>query len=152
MPKNRWQGLLLAAASIWLAACGAHAPASKKSPPNKTVVCQQWFKTLNQRVTHYDVQDTQAAVIPGFPALRVNRFYQSVAQQSLSPAQFNQWLDGLQRLGEQAWRVQLQNLPSAEQQNLQNQIPPILTEKSLNNSVKICSRILRPAEKSQQAI
>jgi len=73
---------------------------------------------VDQAVADAGVGDGMAARVAGFPYLRANRFLASYAREELSAAQFDQWLERMMRLGLEAHRVEIANLPAASREAL----------------------------------
>lgn len=75
--------------------------------------CLELFAAADRAVRDAGVRDAGAALIPGVPFLRSNRFLASFAA-TLEPAQQAPWLAQLRELDRQARRVELANLHRPE--------------------------------------
>lgn len=97
--------------------------------PQEQQDCVEFFWRMDKAVAEAGVGDGMAARVPGYPQLRVNRFLASFAQQSMSDAEFADWLNRLFELGAAGHAVELMNLPAAEAarlaQRLQDLPPPL---------------------------
>lgn len=97
--------LALLPAALLAAACATldRAPAQRE--------CVEWFQDLDARVAAAGVRDAQAARVPGFPYLRVNRFLASFrADAGRDAAMRRALVERMQALDLEARRVEIANL------------------------------------------
>lgn len=145
--------LASAAVLIGLSACTATPPLAPRAvyTPIENQ-CAEFLTELDRTITRAGVRDAQAARVPGFVYLRVNRFLASFADEPLSGAAFNAWVDRMQGLAEQGWETEWRNLPKTEQQRLYR---ATIEQGKLHDSddalsaVKMCGVLLRYAELQQ---
>ncbi|MEL0105407.1 MAG: hypothetical protein VW802_00500 [Rhodospirillaceae bacterium] len=108
----------------WLAGCAVleaptvHDHLHKSRQAHGLNTCINNF-TVMDRVTE-TVADAEAARIPGFPYLRVNRFLASFANSKLHGKAFTRWLTHLRTLDRQARKYEFSNLPAQTQARLKN--------------------------------
>lgn len=106
--------------------------------------CSLFFADLDRLVTRRKVRDSQAASIPMFPYLRVDRFLESFGKGISADTAFTAWVDRLQHLAEQGHQVELANLPVDELSALQRSLHDgIATGQSLMDIVRECGHRLR---------
>lgn len=94
---------------------GLHVPQDEPPAGAEAAACARFFDGLDTTITQADVRDAQAARIPGFPYLRVNRFLASFAAEPLNDAVFHAWAGRMRALAEQGWEMEWRNLPEAAQ-------------------------------------
>ncbi|MGR9088018.1 MAG: hypothetical protein ACU841_13210 [Gammaproteobacteria bacterium] len=117
--------------------------------------CAELFVATGQAVTSAGTVDSQAARIAGLPYLRVDRFLSSFRREASGPA-FESWVDRLQELAMDGWRIELMNLPVAERRRLEllaGAVPP--KGRSLTDALRECGNLLRRSDldsPSKQAV
>jgi len=84
--------------------------------------CLSDYATVDVAVRKAGVRDREAAIIPDFPYLRVNRLLASYTGEVDEPAIFSLWVDHLQGLASEGWTVELANLPGPARQDLRRQL------------------------------
>jgi len=87
--------------------------------------CLGVFAAAEQAVLAAGVMDTDAARIPGYPHLRINRFLSSFREEVHGDG-YRFWLKQLQTLANQGWGVEIRNLPTPYEQKLQKTIQAVL--------------------------
>lgn len=109
MMRGRWLGATLA---LLLAGC-AGLPPSVDLPVAESQArqCVDWLDRLDAAVEAAGVADAQASRVPGFPFLRVDRFFAGFRADELEGDGFGTWLDRLMDLDRDARRVEIANLP-----------------------------------------
>jgi hypothetical protein len=85
------------------------------------MACGDAFAAADQEVRAAGVMDTEAARIPGYPHLRVNRFLASFREEVHGQG-YHFWLRELQALASQGWGVELHNLPPPQGEELQRRV------------------------------
>jgi len=80
--------------------------AESERPPH----CQLFFDELDGAVDADDVRDASAAVVPGFPYLRANRFLASFTDQLTTEDQKQQWVQEMHRLDLETRKKEIHNL------------------------------------------
>ncbi len=109
--------------------------------------CARFLNALDQAVATAGVADGEVATIPGFPYLRVDRFLASFRAEVTPGPVFEAWVDRLQALAEEGRRMEIANLPQAQQLRLTRMIPEILhSEGNPNAAVQACGDRLRAAD------
>ena len=88
--------------------------------------CLESYRLIDDAVTNAGVRDVEAHPVPGFPYLRVNRFFASFSEQDLSPARLEAWVDRLVRLDREGRTVELKNLPDGSRARLDHAIAATL--------------------------
>ncbi len=93
-----------------------------RAPEHSTLYqCARLYDDAERAVTQAKVEDAQSARIAGYPYLRTNRFLSSYRKE-VSGKHFENWLDQLQTLALDGWRVELMNLPLSLKQKLEQKI------------------------------
>ena len=104
--SRRAARLAVLACALVLVACATPPgalPADRAAPP----AC------VDAAATHVGVRDAEAAPVPGFPGLRVDRVGQALrARAAEDPTAFGAWLDRAARLHAEARAAERANLPS----------------------------------------
>lgn len=95
---------------VLLAGCSARPVAVSYPDSGAVAACARFYQSFDRQVASHGVGDAQAARIAGYPHLRVNRFLASF-RETLTPAQWSDWLDRLRGLGIAGEMVELANLP-----------------------------------------
>ncbi len=72
--------------------------------------CLEFYDRADGLVAEAGVADAESARLRGFPYLRSDRFLAHVGQEPLDGAQFEAWLDRLERLDRDARRIEYGNL------------------------------------------
>lgn len=109
----RWTPLVV----LLTAGCAALGPAPPpfsshlQSASGQERTCAQLFDKLDAAMRESQVQDAQAARLPGYPYLRADRFLASFAGMHLDDSAFDDWVSRMQDLARQGWNVELANLP-----------------------------------------
>jgi hypothetical protein len=73
--------------------------------------CAAWYRDLGAEIERSGVRDAQAARVPGYPYLRLDRFTASFAGQAWDARMFDAWLARARALEREARTVELANLP-----------------------------------------
>jgi hypothetical protein len=85
-------------------------------------VCVDVLAEIRRAVVEAGSGDAEAAPIPGFPYLRINRFLAGVAEQfdgaPLDGPAFDAWVDRLRALDAAATRIELANMPGDDRLRL----------------------------------
>ncbi len=130
LSKRLWPWILLAAGCIGLSSCTTPLPVTRpavdtavSTAATLATACTDYLGALQKIVTQAGVRDAQAAPVLGFPYLRVDRFLASYRQDTLSDAAFAAWVDRMQARAEEAWRIEIANLPPTERQALAREKP-----------------------------
>lgn len=105
-------------AALLCAALAGCAVAPGRPAPGPEAQCYDVFQRVDDAIDAAGVQDGMAARVAGFPYLRASRFLASYAQEELSAAQFEQWMARMVKLGLEAHRIELANLPAATREEL----------------------------------
>lgn len=86
---------------------------SMTAPGDSATGCRRVFAAIRAAVGEAGVGDAQYAEIAGFPYLRANRFWAAIGGQldGEDPRSFASWVERLRRLGADATRFELANLP-----------------------------------------
>ena len=109
--------------------------------------CANLFIHTDQVITKAGVVDAGASRIPGYPYIRVNRFLSSYRNEEMDHDSFNSWVNHMQNLAMEGWRVELGNLPAPEREKLTLQANDIaLPNMSLNETLNYCGNILRAVD------
>jgi len=97
---------------LLLAACAAPRPTI---PVDDTVLhdCAAFFAALDQAVDRAGVRDAEAARVPGFPYLRVDRLLASFRRDVVDGPAFDAWVERMATLDRDARAVEIENLPAA---------------------------------------
>jgi len=109
--------LALALLAAGCAGPGARPPgfdASRLEAPGPLGECARWFAAIDRAVARAGVGDAQAARIPGFPHLRVNRLLASGVKPAPGSPAFEAWVEALAALDQRARVAELANLASRE--------------------------------------
>lgn len=114
---NRIAARLLPSAFALLALGGcasidpyAAAPMAQNLEREDTVgYCARLFADVDRRIDTLGVRDAEAARIPGFPYLRIDRFSVALADRAVNPEQQQAWRARLQQLDERARATELAN-------------------------------------------
>ena len=116
-------------------------PAADRPETGAVGRCAAFFRDLDATVAEAGVGDAQAARVPGFPYLRVDRFLASFRDEVATPERFRAWVDRLLALDRRARRIELANLPAPRRQGLTTDGPPM-------ERVRDCGTTLRRADLS----
>ncbi len=73
--------------------------------------CARLFFNIDKRVAAAGVMDVQAAPIPVYPYLRLNRFLAAMVPEVDEVEKFSAWVAALRALDQQGRRVEITNLP-----------------------------------------
>jgi hypothetical protein len=129
-------------------------PQKSNLQTNTTRECAAFFLDLDEAVTRAEVVDAGYLRIPGFPYLRINRFYDSFRTSLVDGAQSGRlqaWLDKLQRLDMKARGFEISTLPADEKAQLKEQFT-LQGKGSLLKKVQRCGNELRKADFSQDTL
>jgi hypothetical protein len=107
--------LLLAALGV----SGCAQFTSRTTAPQGDQACDALYAAADRAVQRAGVRDGAAARIDGFPHLRVDRLLASFADQPLSDAQFDAWLQRLRATDRKARSFEIANLPAGQRAELQ---------------------------------
>lgn len=133
--RRAWPALLLA-----LAACVTPGPVAPPAGDRLSQQCNAFFIALDDAIDAARVRDAEAARIPGFPYLRVDRFLASFRSEVTDGRVFHAWVGRLLDLDRAARDVEIANLPDAARAAL-----PRPTGDSIAASVVQCGARLRDA-------
>lgn len=120
--------------------------APSHGPDSRQAACLQLYRKLDRSIHDHDVEDTGEKRIDGFPHLRSNRFLAASAKDSLTAAEYAQWLELQRRLDERARLLEFANLPSAARSRIGSELP---TAGPLSEQLRDCGRLLN--EKTARA-
>ncbi len=108
--------------------------------------CLDAFNAAEQAVLTAGVMDTEAARIPGYPHLRINRFLSSFRNE-VNEDSYLFWLKQLQELADQGRRVEIRNLPESSGQKLEKTIQAALSSQARTiDALNDCSNKLLQAQ------
>lgn len=99
--------LLIVLAALALTACASFPPVA---PPSLDASCREQLQTLDRQLVRQGLQAAGARRIPGFPHLRVTRFWASFREQPMTPGQQRVWVEGLREEDRHARFLELQRL------------------------------------------
>ncbi len=151
----RWVDLLCVLVLMVLASGCAYSPSTPvlSSPLLENLQrpalkdCSDYFVDIDKAIVAAAVVDAGALRITGYPYLRINRFLASFENLSYSESRFNQWVDRLQSLDQQARRFELANLPEPVRHELHQQYSFLISgEASLSEIVHFCGQQLRDTD------
>jgi hypothetical protein len=103
--------------------CTALKPYPESSISGEEVMCLQWLENIESTLKEYDLNDSEAVRINGFPQLRVNRFLASMADRATSKVSLGEWLELMRELDSSGKKFELANLPNAVRQQRILQTP-----------------------------
>lgn len=113
--------------------------------------CAAWFRELDARVDAAGVRDAQAARLPGFPYLRVNRLLASFRDEAAAdePA-LHALVDRMQDLDQEARRHEVANLPPQARPSLERvrECGTRLREADLGRRAELLERAVVPDDYS----
>jgi hypothetical protein len=113
--KNRWAALaaVIMAGNVWYSGCAMveTCDAEEVQALTEQLGYLDVLKRLDEAVDKAGVGDAQAARISGFPSYRINHFLASFFGELSDNEARKEWLMRLSRLGNEARRVELTNLP-----------------------------------------
>lgn len=111
--------------------------------------CAELFAEAERRVVGAGVIDSETARIPGFPYLRINRFLSDFRNEVAGPG-FDVWVDRMQQLAMQGWRVELANVTAADRRVLETSMKVVpLAGGGLEAGLQYCGDLLRRADLSE---
>lgn len=143
MPRQFFIPVLLACA---LAGCSPVPIKQHSDAERLQKTCLDIFIAADQAVLAAGVMDTEAARIPGYPHLRVNRFLSSFRDE-VNGDSYVFWLKQLQDLANKGWRVEIGNLPELPEQKLQKTLQAILSSQATTlDALQSCSGKLLQAQ------
>lgn len=136
-------------------ACAGRGPVPL-SPTADMDGCERLFREMDRQLVEHGVSDAGASPIADFPALRVDRFLASFANQALTEQAYAAWLERLRALDQTARMIEWRNLPPTAVSRLRDafgadveaKIKPcgsILAEPPLSDPIKR-SRLLDAVE------
>ena len=124
--------------------------------------CANFFVTLDQVTFDAQVVDAGYQRVPGFPYLRLNRFFASYvypADQLEPVGKFNAWVDQLQRIDRQSRKIEIANLPVSVRTRLKQQFAGQLnsskaahSKNGLQQLVNQCGDTLRKADLVEEKV
>jgi hypothetical protein len=131
---------------ILLSACTHHSPPLAQHVavgPVRVRACTGLYVETEAAIVKAQVIDSEAARIPGYPYLRVNRLLSSFRKQ-VSAQQFDAWVSLMQQLARVGGQVEIANLPKPYRENLEHSIHiQSLAIPSLNQALHYCGNLLR---------
>lgn len=105
--------------------------------------CAVLYDEIEHVIAKAQVEDAQSVRISGYPYLRTNRFLSSYRKE-VSGKTFENWLDRLQALALDGWRVELTNLPASIGQDLERKIRTNYAAKpNLIEALQGCGDVMR---------
>lgn len=110
--------------------------------------CARFFDELDDAVRRAKVGDAEAARIPGFPYLRVNRFLASGLAADTRTRSFGAWVDRLQALDRESRAKETANLPPDARARLSTLVP---TQAVLLPEIYRCGDLLRRHDLGEDA-
>jgi len=137
------------AAFFCAALAGCAVAPSQRPAAGAEALCHEVYLRVDQAVADAGVGDGMAARVAGFPYLRANRFLASYAREELSAAQFDQWLERMMRLGLEAHRVEIANLPAASREALGSMLREIGEHAPPRDALEACATRLAAADRAQ---
>lgn len=143
---GRLRFLAMLAAGLALLGCASRGPPAADLTvitPDSVAACRGYFALFDRLVSHHHRRDRQAAVIDGFPYLRIDRLLAALAPAADDAARFEAWSVRMQVLDEQARRHEMANLPAAARRELADYARRASTAPDV---VRRCGDILRTAE------
>ncbi|MCG8428455.1 MAG: hypothetical protein MI754_13955, partial [Chromatiales bacterium] len=109
--------------------------------------CIAFFQALDDAVADAGVADAQAAGVPGFPYLRVNRFLSHYRPVTTDDTRFQAWVDRLVALAREGRRVEWRNLPTARRLRVAASLPGLSdAELGFEAAFDRCSQRLRTVQ------
>ncbi|MBI2312381.1 MAG: hypothetical protein HYU77_07765 [Betaproteobacteria bacterium] len=154
----RWRFPLIGFLALTLVACASAGPGRPdpwhthlEGPADADAGrCARLFADLDDAVAAAGVRDAEAAPVPGFPYLRVNRLLQALAPEAGGEA-FERWVDLLQRLDDAGRSVELKNLPLAPINAPETSLPADLAgNRELAAAIGACGVRLRAADLARE--
>ena len=122
-----------------LAGCAAEHTRLPISLQTEPTACLQFYQDLDRTVYTNHVEDSGEVRVIGFPYLRSNRFLASFRSESLSEQAYEQWLEQLRQLDEQARALEFANLPPDEAAKISDGLPD---GASFQQRLQTCGRLL----------
>jgi hypothetical protein len=142
---------ILLIALMLLGGC-AHVPLPEAQPfqahlatPESDTVhsCAKLLLQTRRTIAAAGITDSEAAPVPGYPYLRVNRFLSDFRHEVEGTA-FTAWVNHMQELAMQGLQVELANLQASDRQILKHQVQDsFLSGMSLVDALLHCSQLLR---------
>lgn len=80
---------------------------------SKAAACARFFESLDDAVHQAGVADVQEARLPGFPHLRINRFFTGDWRPTPGADRFEAWAEKLMQLDREARDKEIANLPES---------------------------------------
>ena len=137
-----------AGAALLCAALAGCAVAPGRPAAGPEAQCRDVYQRVDDAIDAAGVRDGMAARVAGFPYLRASRFLESYAREELSEAQFEQWVGRMMRLGLEAHRIELANLPAATREELGHALRAIgAHHAAAREALKECAEILAAADR-----
>ena len=104
---------LLATGCASLGVPSIHPEAHYLDATPRAAACARFFESLDTAVHQAGVADVQEARIPGFPHLRVNRFFAADWRPTPKEAEFEAWARRLMEMDRHARGKEIANLPAS---------------------------------------
>ncbi|MGF1612746.1 MAG: hypothetical protein ACFCVA_02210 [Gammaproteobacteria bacterium] len=127
-----WRGAALPLV-LMLAGCGTAPPRPPVEP--EVSACLEFLQASDEVVRQAGVGDAQAARVPGFPYLRVNRFLASFAEDDLQDARLEAWMTRLRALDLDAREKEFRALDPAARAHLMPGPPAV---EALSQRARVC--------------
>ena len=124
-----------------LAGCAAPVP-KRVDLKAQEARCLEFYESADAVVQETGVADAESVKIRGFPYLRADRYLAHLGQESLDAAQFESWLDSLERLDREARSIEYRNLPPPERLRLASD------GTSFEKQTAACAKALRRHDRS----
>jgi len=133
-----------------LAGCAVAPPRS--APAGPYAGCYEVFRRVDRAVAEAGVADGMAARIDGFPYLRASRFLASYAGEGMDDARFTAWMNRMIALGNQAYEVEIANLPAARAEALGHALRDVASgHASAGSALADCAGRLAAADHADPA-
>ncbi|MGB5425052.1 MAG: hypothetical protein WBN03_22995 [Desulfobacterales bacterium] len=95
-----------------LQGCTGLTPRQKAALPGRPPQAEQLLTELDAVVAQAGVQDASSYKVPGFPYLRTDRFLAAMKVRLIDDEQKTLWVEEMYRLGYEARKKEIQNLPN----------------------------------------
>jgi hypothetical protein len=138
---------LLLLMSLLLVGC-AHVDSIKVSAlVPRDQPCATFLSKLEETVAEHGVRDASTTVVPGFPYLRVNRFYQALGERARQSDEREQWVDGMRRLYRGSLQKEIGNLPAEVYSIPSDGHPVAMRKEALLERAESCSDVLYASDR-----
>jgi len=143
-----FKSLLILQCILLLTACTSLTQQpSDKYPNAESQSCADFFIDLEQLISTAGVKDAETARIKTYPYLRINRFLADFRNDPMTTTSFEVWLDQLQGLAEEGFKIELRNLSTADREKLSHHANKISSSNmNLNNTIEYCGDLIRSTD------